>query len=146
MDSNVHTHEPRESPTNEKRESYTSNQLVINGKRDMTTQRIIRYADLLPEQTEKLFMFTSMEDGVELDPMRIDHVDWVVVTEQTNGENSFRLYYLYKNGKIIDFFPERSLLEEAMGDVGIEIAADQWKTCDVLLKNDDDVISRDLIA
>lgn len=113
----------------------------------MALERIIRYVDLTPKQKKEKVIGVMTEDGIELEPMRFDHPDWYAITEleEPPGKLNYRLYYLFNDGKIIDYSPGRYSLAESIADAGLIDEAD-WKHCNVELDPEDERIPRSLIS
>lgn len=113
----------------------------------MTTERVIRYTDLVPRQAEQLQIAVTVEDGRAVVPPRIVFPAWLAIScviDQALGER-YMLYFLSADGRPIDFAQRRSL-DEVMAEVDAIVGTGAWRTCSLQLDDDWDRISRQSVA
>jgi hypothetical protein len=92
------------------------------------TERIIRFVDLTPDESERFPV-----GHFEGDDVIVECPDWLAITQedsQPEGDR-FWLYWLYTDGRVIDFSIKRSL--EAVAVPGLA-----WQTCDVVVPETDE--------
>ena len=69
-----------------------------------------------------------MKDGRPVKPMRIESPTWLAISHAVHPEHGERyiLYFLYSDGRPIDFAPRRSL-DAAMDEVAWVIQRQAWR-------------------
>jgi hypothetical protein len=110
------------------------------------TERVVRYVDLTPSQGDSLPFGTSVDQGHHIGPPRIHCPQWLAITRlpDPRKEEQFLIYFLFVDGRIIDFL-QRDTLEEAMDEVGGVVLRKDWRSCSVDLEEDTERIPRHLI-
>ena len=88
-----------------------------------------------------------MKDGRPVKPMRIESPTWLAISHAVHPEHGERyiLYFLYSDGRPIDFAPRRSL-DAAMDEVGWVVQRQAWRECSLVLEEDWERIPRESIA
>ena len=88
-----------------------------------------------------------MKDGRPVKPMRIESPTWLAISHAVHPEHGERyiLYFLYSDGRPIDFAPRRSL-DAAMDEVAWVVQRQAWRECSLVLEEDWERIPRESIA
>lgn len=108
---------------------------------------MIRYTDLAPKQSERLWIATTVEDGEPVEPVRMENSEWLAITLITEpGESDcYVLNFLSRDGRRLDW-AERHSLHDALAEVGAVVGEGQWRECWRVLAEPWGRIPRDAIA
>jgi hypothetical protein len=110
----------------------------------ITVERIVKYVELSAAQASAMPIAVTIENGREVDPMRIEHPGWLAISSVDGPSRTAThvLYFLRADGSIIDFNQRRSL-EDAVVEVAEVVPVDTWHTCSVNLGDAFDRIPRE---